>query len=56
MPVFFRNLSLTKQTQVKALPSQLHDLVYDQRLKIPMAQVNLKVFKPQIKVLRLYSA
>jgi hypothetical protein len=35
MPVFFRNLSVTKQTQVKALPSQLSDLVYDQRLKIP---------------------
>jgi hypothetical protein len=31
--IFFRNLSVTKQTQVKALPSQLSDLVYDQRLK-----------------------
>jgi hypothetical protein len=34
MPVFFCNLSVTKQTQVKALPSQLSDLVYDQGHKI----------------------
>jgi len=33
--IFFRNLSVTKQTQVIAKLSPLSDLVYDQRLKIP---------------------
>jgi len=45
MPVFFRNLSVTKQKQVKAEPSQLSDFVYDQRLKIHHNTSKAKGFK-----------
>jgi hypothetical protein len=44
MPVFFHNVSLTNQKQVKAKPSQLSDLVYDQRLKRPHSPSKVKGF------------
>jgi hypothetical protein len=56
MPVFFRNLSVT--IKHKSKHNQVSSVTWFmfRGLKYLMAQVELKVFKPLIKVWRLYSA